>query len=308
VNRTTTFLLLVLVTQCLIAAMVFWPRAPANDGGAGIALLPSFDSAAVDTVQLRDALGNKVVLQRSGDQWTIPGETPLPADVQLVDTLLTALSRHQRGWPVAHTEQAHRRFQVDTEYFQRRIDLAGDGQALARLYLGASPSFRRSHVRNATQQNVYSITLDTSSLPLTGGAWVDPRLLQVRVPLRIDADLYSVHYENDRWLAAGGLPANKNEAAALVNALKTLQVGAPATSATADSLALTEADLILSVQSLGGDSTLALYTEGGRHFIKSSEYPWFFVLRQGDYRRLTEVDIDLISGEPRTREQSDSLE
>lgn len=306
-NRTTALLLLVLAIQCLIAAIVFWPREPVANGGAGLALLP-FDSTAVDTVNLLDAHGNKVVLRRSGDRWTILGETPLPADAQLVDTLLTALFRHRRGWPVAHTEQARRRLQVDPEYFQRRIDLTGNGQALASVYLGASPSFRRAHMRNAMQQNIYSIPLDTSSLPLTGGEWVDPRLLQVRVPLRIDADLYSVYYENDRWLAGSGLSAEKNEATALVNALKTLQVGAPASSSTAESLALTEADLILSVQSLGGDSTLALYTLGGRHFIKSSEYPWFFILRQGDYRRLTEIDIDLISGETRTREQPNRLE
>ena len=64
----------------------------------------------------------------------------------------------------------------------------------------------------------------------------------------------------------------------------------------------------MTVQSLGGDSTLALYTLGNRQFIKSSEDPWFFILRQGDYRRLTAIDIGLISGETRTREQGHSLE
>jgi hypothetical protein len=296
VRRAITVLLLILLIQCGIAAVVFWPgqdeaREPAMQALAPIA------REQIDELRIGDEFDNEAVIVRSGERWLLPDLDNLPADTEKVETVLSSITAQDPGWPIAHSSGARQRFQVADYYYQRRLNLLSGGQTLGTLFLGTSPGFRKVHARNADQDAIYSIELNTFDVPAASAAWLDPKLLQVRSPLRIDADLYNLFLDNGLWRSATGGTPDEKEVETLVAALRSLQVEGVADENLQRDLAEAEADLVLKVQSLAGDTVLELLTLHDEHFIHSSEFALFFKLSALDYDRLTGIDAGLVSGE-----------
>jgi hypothetical protein len=296
VSRSVIGLLLILLVQCVIVAVIIWPVETAQEGAAKQTLTP-FSINEVDELHIGDKFDNEAVLVKSGNQWLIRNLKNLPADTARVDALLRGLTAGEGGWPIAHSQSARQRFQVASHYYQRRLTLLSAGEKLGTLYLGTSPGFRNVHARNASQDAIYSITLSNFETPAVSGSWLDPRLLQIRAPLRVDADLYSLHFKNSLWLSGSGGTPNEGELEALISTLKAIQVEGVAAGDTQRDLAAREADLVLEIQSLAGDMTLELSSLKGEYFIHSSEYPLFFKLNAHDFDRLEGIDVGLISGE-----------
>jgi hypothetical protein len=296
VTRGVTLLLLVLVIQCGLVAVVFWPQHVETVESAHEVLTP-FPVTSVDELRIGDEFDNEAVLVKSGERWLLPELENLPADPAKVEAALQALQIAPDSWPIAQSAAARQRFQVADYYYQRRITLLSGGKKLGTVYLGTSPGFQKVHARNANEGDIYSIALSTFDVPAINSAWLEPRLLQVRAPLRIDADLYNLYFENGKWLSrTGGTPDGK-ELDALIAALKDLQVDGVANEDLQRDLSTVEADLVLDVQSLAGEVTLQLVTLGGKHYIQSSEFPLFFQLNARDYKRLAGVDAGLVAGE-----------
>ena len=295
-NRVVSTLLIAFLIQCGILAAVLWQQRTPTSGTSEQGLAP-FAVDAVDELRIGDEFDNEVVLIRSGKQWLLPDLENLPADPAKVDAVLRGIADQKGSWPIAHTTAARQRFQVADYHYQRRLTLLSAGKPLAKLYLGTSPGYRKVHARNEAQNAIYSISLSTHDTPAVGANWLEPKLLQVRVPLRIDADLYNLRFENGVWLSGTGGAPDEQELAALVGALKSLQVEGIADEDAQRELSAVEADLELKIQSLAGDVTLELFTLNHEYFIYSSEYPLYFKLSALDFDRLTGVDARLVSGE-----------
>lgn len=295
-NRAVPVLLLVLLIQCGIVAIVFWPQQSPGTGATGPGLAP-FSVDAIDELRIGDEFDNEAILVKSGQQWLLPDLENLPADPAKVDTLLQSITGQAGSWPIARTPAARQRFQVADYYYQRRLTLRSAGEKLATLYLGTSPGYRKVHARNEQQDAIFSIPLNTFETPAVSADWLEPRLLQVRAPLRIDADLYNLHFENGVWLSGTGGTPDEQELETLITALKALQVDGVADEDAQRELSAVEADLVLKIQSLAGDVTLELLTLNDNHFIHSSEYPLFFKLSAYDFDRLMGIDFRLVSGE-----------
>lgn len=289
-------LLLVLLIQCGITAILFWPDQRAANRPTNPPLT-SFSIDEIDEIRIGDDFDNEVVLIRSAEQWLLPELEDLPADSAKVRSLLQRISGEQEAWPIAQSSAARQRFQVADYYYQRRLALFSAGQALDTLYLGTSPRFRKVHARNDRQDAIYSITLSTFDTPATSGAWLEPNLLQVRAPLRIDTDFYNLSFESGRWLSGAGRVPNELQLEGLISALKSLQIDGIAGKDLQQELSAAEADLVMAIQSPTGNVTLELITVANEHFIYSSEYPIFFTLSAYDFDRLTGIDSRLISGE-----------
>jgi hypothetical protein len=298
VSRPVTALLLVLLIQCGIVAAVYWPKQLSLQGDAAQTLAP-FAASAVDEIRIGDEFDNEAVLRRAGAQWLLPDRDNLPADSAKVDSLLRNLTAQSGSLPIARTPAARQRFQVAEYYYQRRLTLMSGGQTLGTIYLGTSPGFRKLHARNESQDAIYSITLNAQDVPAVNGGWLDPGLLQVRAPVRIDADLYNLSFENGHWQSLTGGTPDEKELNALINALKNLEVEGIANEDLQRELSGREADLVLQIQSLGGEETLELVTLNGQHFVHSSRYPPFFKLNAYDFDKLTGVDVRLLAGEER---------
>ena len=295
-NHWVSALLIVMAIQCGIVTIVFWPEPASQQQYATQAFAP-FPVSAIDELRIGDEFDNEAVLVRSGKQWLLPDLENLPANGAKVDALLQNLTSQPGNWPVADSPAARQRFQVADYYYQKRLTIYSAGNKLGTIFFGTSPGFRKTHARNDKQNAIYSITFNTSEAPAVNATWLDPKLLQVRAPLRIDTDLYNLSFENGRWVSATGGQPDKTELEALIAALKNLQIEGVADEDLQRELSVEEADLVLSIQSLAGDVTLELVTLHGKHFIHSSEFPLFFACSAYDFDRLTGIDARLISGE-----------
>lgn len=295
-KRWVNALFLVLLIQSGILAVVLWSDQSSREHTTE-RLLPPFPVTAIDELHIGDEYDNEVVLVRSGEQWLLPERENLPADAEQIDALLHDLTNQAGSWPVARSSAARQRFQVADYYYQKRLKLFSGGEELGTVYLGTSPGFRKVHARNASQSAIYSIPVNGFEVPAVTESWLDPKLLQVRVPLRIDTDLYNLYFDNGRWRSATGGRPDKTELEALLAALKNLQVAGIAGEDVQRDLAALEDDLVFNIQSLAGDVTLEVVTWKDEHFIHSSEFSVFFKLSAYDFERLAAVDARLISGE-----------
>lgn len=293
-NRSVAALSLLLLLQCGLLAALYWPAGSAPQQAPEVALAP-VNTAAIDEIRIGDDYDNEAVLQRAGEHWLLPDLGGLPADPEKVDKLLAALTARNIGWPVAQSGAARQRFQVADYLYQRRIALFHDGAMRAEVYLGTSPGFRKVHARSAGREEIYSIGFNVFDAPGSPDAWLDPRLLQVRTPVRITADAYTVQWRDSHWVSGRGTQADEREMLALTTALRSLQVEGVAGEDAQRDLSQAQAELVLQVESLGGEITLELFRVGGKHFIHSSEYPLFFKLSAYDFDRLAGIDFRLIS-------------
>lgn len=294
-KRILISLLLILLIQCGLALTVYWP----NGAGKSAPLEPMlpFTREEINEIYVGDEFDNETALLKVGERWSLPELEDLPADNAMVNRLLDALMSDSPTWPVADSVAARQRFRVASYHYRRRIRLLGDQQVTGIVFLGASPSFRKVYARNENQSAIYSIAINAHDAPGHSGAWLDRKLLQIRAPLRITADTYSLLREGNNWRSGIGQAPDERELKALLTTLRNLQVDGIANEDAQRDLAEMEAELVLGVQSLAGEATLELFHLGDRHFIYSSEYPLFFTISAYDYDRLLSIDFRLISGE-----------
>ena len=97
-----------------------------TDYGAFVpeAKLLSFDTEAVDRIRIDGEADKRVVLHKQDSQWQLPELDGFPADQGNVKRLLERLAKLEKGWPVATTRGAAKRFKVDETSFERKLTLA----------------------------------------------------------------------------------------------------------------------------------------------------------------------------------------
>jgi hypothetical protein len=296
VSRPVNTLLILLLIQCGIVTVIFWPslKPLQTSSSAG---LTDYDTASIDEIRVGDEYDNEALLVQADDQWLLPELANLPADSIKIEALLRGITSRASGWPVAHTLTTRRRFQVTDNYYQRKLTLLRQGIPLGTIYLGTSPGFQKVHARSQGRDAIFSIPFNTFDAPAINGPWIDPKVLQVRAPLSIYADGYSLRFDNGTWQSGTGSAPDEQELQALINALRTLQVDGVAPAHLQRELSSADADLVLEIYSLAGEETLELFSRNNEHFIFSNVYSHFFKLSAYDFDRLTQIDIGLISPE-----------
>ena len=292
-SRRIFFLLVLLLLQLALGYSLsrqLW------DMSAGDAPPPLFDISArlVDDIHITDDQGNEAILQKQGKIWTLPELENLPADSERIERVLEAITRGETGWPVANSIPARQRFQVAGYHFRRRIIMAGGHTLLGTVYLGTSPGFRKVHARNDIGDDIYALRLNAFDLPAESEAWLDRRLLQVRAPLSILSDGYSLKRKGDAWLADGGSTPDQREIDAMLEALRSIEIQSLAEEDMQRDLAQSQPEMILEIDGLTGTRRLELFRLDGGHYIYSSEFSLFFRLSQFEYQRLSSLDARLL--------------
>lgn len=294
-NRTGSFLGLLLVAQLLLTLLVYRQDDDPRDHTGARALVKK-GAYVIDELQIEDGSGSSVQLQRRGERWLLPDLSGLPANPARVTKVLEKLTDEDPGWTVAHTLAARQRFQVASYHYRRKVELLSLGQLVGTVYLGTSPGFRKVHARNDADEEIYSLDLNLYDLPMDPGKWLEPRLLQVRAPVEINADGYSLRRSDGQWqLGTGELP-DQRELQALLDALRNLQVLGVALDDAQAAVLDEEAALILDVNGLAGSLRLEFYRLGDMHYVRSTEYPYLFRISAYDYDSLTGIDSLLLSG------------
>lgn len=293
-NRISYLLLIAFAIQVGVVITLYRDDMRSESSAASSALIDT-GSDTIEQIQITDYQDNETTLRRAGERWLLPDLDNLPADPERVSALLDNLTGADPGWAVGHSLAARQRFQVADYHFRRKLVLSAQGREVATVFLGTSPSFRKIHARNAAADNIYAATLNLFELPASADKWLDPRLLQLRAPVAIDADGYSLRRADGAWKLGSGATPDARELSALLDTLRTIQVQGLATPAIQAVLLKLEAELILHVQGLAGEAELKLFKHDDTHYIASSQYPYAFVISAYDFDRLIGIDSFLLS-------------
>lgn len=267
-----------------------------RENAHAVPLLLDTNGYVVDSIRIEDAEDNGAQLERSDGGWILPRLRGLPADGERVAALLETLTLADPGWAIAHSSAARQRFQVASYRFQRRITLGAQGRELGAVFLGTSPGFRKLYARSAGEDEIYSIFLNRHELPTRDDAWIKPDLLQVKAPLRISSDGYSLQRDSGAWLLGSGDMPDSEHLQALIQALKSLEIKGIAAGEVDEEPDPSGADLILRIEALRGEFTLEFYRRGDTHYLRSSQLPFLFTIPAYDYDRITGLDRLLLEG------------
>jgi Domain of unknown function (DUF4340) len=138
--------------------------------------LVSFNRQAVDGLRIEDGT-DSVVLKKQAGKWLLPESGDFPASQPNVERLLDKLAALEKGWPVAKTRSAARRFAVDEEQFERKLTLFADDDAQATLYVGSSPGIRKVYVRPGEADEVFAVDFNTWEANAQDDDWIDKGVL-----------------------------------------------------------------------------------------------------------------------------------
>lgn len=175
----TIGLLGVLLTAQLVLAVGMSFTGPNLTGQRPDTPLIDLGDQTVDRLSIAGPDNQQILLVRQSDGWVLPGTGEFPADKAKVESLLEKLKGLKRGLAVGTTASAQKRFKVTDDAFERRIELAGNNETLATLYLGTSPAMRQVHARSDKDKAVYAAMFSVYDAPVKPEEWEDKGVLKV---------------------------------------------------------------------------------------------------------------------------------
>lgn len=298
---------LLALAACLqLAAVVFlhWPGGTreSDSFGSDTHLLP-LAREDVTRITVADANGREISVLRQNEQWHIDNAS-LPAATAVADRLLDALTR-STGFPVARSDSARARFEVDDARFQRRITLAsgavdlqmsGETQTVdaVTIYLGTSPGLRQVYARRSDSTAIHAITLSTFDVPATLDGWLEPGLLSLETIDRVRYGNSEWVKSDSSWIAKDAAQPPGEEALeslqALEQSLRTLQVTGTRATIRADGVAETVTHQV-TLRHDSRDLTLRLAagSTAGENYIHRSDFDRWFTLSRYDHDRLADA-------------------
>ncbi len=163
----------------LLLAIVLWSFSADHTAFRAKDPLLAFDSAKVDRIEIAENGANSVALVKEDGNWTIPSFAGFPADGAKVNGLLTKLTGLKKGWPVASSAEAAKRFKVTDDAYERKIVLKSGGSAIGEILLGTSPAFKQISARAGDDSHVYSVAFAAYEAGARGEDWMDRTLLNI---------------------------------------------------------------------------------------------------------------------------------
>ncbi len=170
------FILSGLLSAQLVLAVVLNLTGEDNGTFQADERLLSFNRQAVDGLRIEDGT-DSLVLRKQEGKWLLPESGDFPASQANVKRLLDRLAALEKGWPVAKTLSAARRFTVDEEQFERKLTLFADDDAQATLYVGSSPGFRKVYVRPGDENDIFAVDFNTWEAEAKDDDWIDKGVL-----------------------------------------------------------------------------------------------------------------------------------
>jgi hypothetical protein len=295
-NRSIILLGALLGAQLILALLLAGGRGDFGAAATGEPLL-SFDPAAVDRIAILGG-GQELQLQRVEGQWRLPQQDGLPASGTKVQMLLDQLAGLQQRHPVATSAGAAARFKVDAEGFERKLVLNAGDQAVAQLYLGDSPGYRRSYLRREGEEAVYEGALAASDAATEAKAWGDPALLHLEAEQIAAVTLGALALERreGQWHLEGlgeGEQLVQEEVETLLRRLANLAYLEAVAGGTEAEEGLDQPALRVGLRLKDGVTREYLFGrqgEEGDYLLQSSAHPWRFKVANFTVDPLRETD------------------
>ena len=287
-NTLRNSLLGLLAVQCVLAVGLFVHSNAGSSNAVNEPLL-AFEPSQMDKIVIGDK-HEEVVLSRYEKGWRLPEFHDLPVDDDKLSRALDNLSDLKSGWPVATTKSSHDRFEVSESNHQRHIQLYANGKAVAELYLGSSPGFRKVHARDPATSEVYSLAANTYDFPIQSDNWLDKRLLAVEAMDIIKGDDFELVKEDEKWTLAGapiadGYELDRTKIDVVGRTLKNLNIVQ-----VADLSPDFSAEHAVVVEVKGdGIKRFQFVAEDDTYYVKSDQHEQVFTLSKRDFDNITRL-------------------
>jgi len=176
-----------------------------KEAGAPGTLFLAFSPDEVQTLAITDGEGKGVILEKDKGGWIVPAYFSAPVDLNKVITLLDKLAGMKQGFVLATSEEAAKRFKVDSEGFENHVVLRGAEKTLADFYVGTSPAFRQVHARRGESDEIVTLPLSGFELESTADKWLDTSLAMVNEEnlTGLAFDRFSLKKADDGWQLEG---------------------------------------------------------------------------------------------------------
>jgi hypothetical protein len=300
-QRWIPILALTLVLQLALAVVLRFTGNPLAAQQPNAPFLQGNPKAA-DSLVVAGPEATSVAVVRKGGRWILPDAAEAPASQVLVQSLLDKLAEARRGFPVATTASARKRFKVEEDNFERRLTLKEGGQELATVYLGSSPGLRKVHARLAGDEAIYAIALATYDLPLKADEWLDRSLLErdreTLTALHLEGGLVLRRFQAEGeppWRAEGLAPGetlNLQAVGDLANRLSRMQVDGVLGTEASPEWGQVRPLLTLQMENAKGERetwNLSKPESGEFYVFKSTAQNWFFKLQDANATSLLEA-------------------
>jgi hypothetical protein len=277
----------VLVVQVILSLVVFWPRSAAT--AEAEPLFPDLNTDDVVALTLVNAAGETIFLEKVDGEWVLPEADNYPVLGDRVSSLLDKIAGLTTGRLVTRTEASHRRLQVASDEFQRRIDLELADGTQHTLYLGSSPRFGVTHVRVAGQNETYlSDEVAAMDAGATASAWIDTAYVSVpqeevtAVTLENEQGTFVFSRDEEGNWTLEGLDADETMDPAAVSALvrkaTAVTMVAPLGTEAEPEYGLDEPNAVVTIETTGGSITVAVGAPGedeNTYVVHSSESSYY---------------------------------
>ncbi len=292
----------ILIVQIILGVITFWPRS--GNAGAAQSVFPDLDVADIATLTITDDQGTRIVLRRSGENWSLAEAGDYPARASSITPLLDKFTQLDTATLVARTEASHKALQVADDGFVRRIDIGMRDGATHTIYLGSSPRYTATHFRVAGQAETYlTAALSTWEMNTAATSWIDTSYRTIDVATVKEVTLQNangffkfVKAEDDTWtladLAGDEVIAPAKTADIVSKATRiTLQRPLGLTDEASYGLAAPAATVTLTIED-GSVTTLRVGAkfDGSNYAVKASESPYYVAVTEFNVKPLIEND------------------
>jgi len=177
-NRIIPILSIVLLVQVVLSIALF-SFGNKNRAFATDEKFINLALESVDRIRIEDGDKQSVTMVKKENRWLLPDLYDFPVSAEKLDRVMNKLLNTGKGWPVATTAGAAKRFKVSKELFERRIDFDKGERTLKTLFIGTSPGFKKVHARLSGQNDVYAIDFSAFEASSKAGDWSDKNFLNL---------------------------------------------------------------------------------------------------------------------------------
>ena len=222
-NRLVQLLIALLAIQLVLVGILYFPKG--KTAPAGVPLLGDTTSDSITTINVTDANGKTISLQKQGDDWVLPDADNYPADPQNIQKALDSLTAVTTDRLVTKTEASQKKLEVATDKFQRKVTLT-TANGTQTIFIGSSSGAKATHIRlDGTPETYLTDKLSSYDVPADASGWVKSDFYTVDknavTAITVDNKTGSLHFTKDAdgtW-TLDGLAADEELDTGKVNGL-----------------------------------------------------------------------------------------
>lgn len=277
--------------------------------------LLAFDRNSIEGLRIADG-ERSIELRKRDGKWLLPESGDFPADRNAVGKLLEKLAGLEKGWPVATSSGAAKRFKVGEDVFERKVALLTKDESNPTLYVGSSPGFRKVHVRPEGEDAVYAVAFNTWEANAKADDWIDKEVLNLdeQEVERIDLPGITLQKEGDALVPAdlGELEEGDAEAVgAFVSKLTGLRISSLLGTEAKPEFGQDAPELEAKVARRGGEILTYRFSkpkEGDYYVLKRSDMAHYFKVAEFAVKPLLEAGREQLVKAKESEVEADEVE